>query len=129
MMVCHKRLLLSQASNIRNAEKEKGLTPATEFLIKLKREHQTHKFDWYDLHQRKENNKDYYDYDKSDNHGRDRMGLHPGTVSEGCVTVRSSSEPRDCDPCWRKLSKIIDRGYMRHDGGFYRGFLFVERNK
>ena len=47
------------------------------------------------------------------------MGLHPGSLSLGCVTVR------DEDNCWELTSNALGSGSMTYKGSGYSGFLYV----
>ena len=57
------------------------------------------------------------------------MGLHPGLVSEGCVTVKvPDGTPRsgyNNYNCWQKMRQVIDSGDMTYNGWKYSGYLFV----
>ncbi len=57
---------------------------------------------------------------------RDELNLHPGTASEGCVTVEKESD------CWKPLNRIINMGVLyrrHHDPEFesygFNGYLYV----
>ena len=99
-----------------------GPTPRGEYLIGLRYTHQTHGIDWYKLYPKKEDSSDYYDYRDKTKKGRSAMGLHPGTISKGCVTVKVLT-------CWQQIRDVIDSGsmyYWRINWTFYfRGFLYV----
>ena len=51
------------------------------------------------------------------------MGLHPGKVSLGCVTVLAPNYNRDV--CWQKMRNVIDKGNMSYRRSNYSGYLFV----
>ena len=54
------------------------------------------------------------------------MGIHPGTVSEGYVTVNAPD--KDEGACWKKIRKVIDSGNMVYTGrttSTYSGFLYI----
>lgn len=92
-----------------------GPTPRNEYLMQPIRTHKD--IDWSDLHARKEDASGYYGYLDTNANGRTGFGLHPGRISEGCVTVQ-----RDC---WCDLKKILDKGKMNYRGVNYLGFLHV----
>src|SRR5436305_10980886 len=75
--------------------KEGGLTPVGEFLIGKNYKHPDHKIDWHKLYPRMEDNTGYYGYTAKTKTGRFAMGLHPGSISLGCVTIKSSKQPYD----------------------------------
>ena len=113
---------------VQSEDKEGGPTPLGEYLIGKRRTNPTYNIDWYNLYPKKENNCGYYGYRKPNKKGRDKMGIHPGKVSQGCVTVKAPNY--DKDACWKKIRKVIDSGNMVYTGenGFtstYSGFLYV----
>lgn len=105
--------------------KESGPTPLGEFLIGERYTHSTHKIDWYKLYPRLEDNKGYYGYTAKTKSGRSAMGLHPGAVSEGCVTVTSNSRPYDASLGWQRLKKHLDEGKLEYKNDTFVGFLYV----
>src|SRR5262245_841082 len=70
-------------------KKQGGPTPAGEYLIGKRIKHAKHLIDWYKLYPRIEDNSGYYGYTAKTKTGRFAMGLHPGSVSLGCVTIKS----------------------------------------
>jgi RHS repeat-associated protein len=100
-------------------KKEYGPTPVGEYLVGTQYQHPRNNVDWYNLYPRKEDNSGYYPYREKNKLGRNTMGLHPGTVSEGCVTVQKG------DDCWDKLKKVINGGSMKYKNSDYKGFLYV----
>ena len=66
-----------------------GPTPRGEYLIGKWKIHKRHGIDWYNLYPKKEDNSGYYPYRQPTRKGRSVMGLHPGKMSLGCVTVRN----------------------------------------
>ena len=102
-----------------------GPTPRGEYLIGKRSCNDG--TDWYKLYPKKEDNSGYYPYEEATKTGRDRMGLHPGTISEGCVTVKAPNGNED--PCWKKIREVIDCCNMRYRGKIisdYSGFLYVK---
>ena len=95
-----------------------GPTPRGEYLIGKRYTHPQKEIDWYNLYPKKEDNSGYYDYRQRTQKGRNTMGLHPGTVSLGCVTVKQT--------CWLKIRSVIDSGSMQYRGSGYSGFLYVK---
>ena len=104
-------------------DKQGGPTPLGEYLIGNRYKHRRHNIDWYNLYPKKEDNSGYYGYTQPTKKGRFAMGLHPGKVSLGCVTVKAPTY--DNDPCWQKIRKVIDAGNMNYRGSTYSGFLYV----
>ena len=105
-------------------DQDGGPTPRGEYLIGKRYTHKKHKIDWYNLYPKKEDNSGYYPHDKPTQTGRSHMGLHPGTVSLGCVTVKAPLY--NDDPCWKKIRKVVDSGTMWYRGWDYSGFLYVK---
>lgn len=101
-----------------------GPTPLGEYLIGKRYTHSKHKIDWYNLYPKKEDNSGYYKYTDSTQKGRSTLALHPGTISEGCVTVKASTYNND--PCWQRIRKVIDSGNMQYRRSSYSGFLYVK---
>ena len=101
-----------------------GPTPRGEFLIGKRYTHRSYSIDWYNLYPKKEDSSGYYRYTQRTQTGRYAMGLHPGTVSEGCVTVKAPLYNED--PCWKKIRDVIDSGTMQYRGSGYSGFLYVK---
>lgn len=74
--------------------------------------------DWFNLLPKKKNLSGYYEYYEKDDHGRSHMGLHPGRISNGCVTVEVKDEnPRryNDDWCWKQIRKIVENGINDSD--------------
>ena len=103
-------------------DQEDGPTPLGEYLIG-KRGINDQGTDWYKLYPKKEDSSGYYPYEESTQTGRDKMGLHPGVVSKGCVTVFAPTY--NSDPCWQLIRKLLDCGDMSYRNSSYSGFLFV----
>lgn len=107
-----------------------GPTPMGEYLIGQKRDNNGK--DWFNIYPKKEDNSGYYGYwDRTEN-GRRTMGLHPGRVSEGCVTVDTSDKCSTGDNycynthrCWRGIKSLVNRGSMTYKGSTYSGILYV----
>ena len=57
------------------------------------------------------------------------MGLHPGLLSEGCVTVKvrdgTPMSEYNNDNCWQKMRRVIDSGDMTYNRSKFSGYLFV----
>lgn len=100
-----------------------GPTPLGEYLIGKRRTNPTYNIDWYRLYPKKEDGSGYYGYYKPTKTGRSMMGLHPGKVSLGCVTVLAPNYNRDV--CWQKMRNVIDKGNMSYRRSNYSGYLFV----
>ena len=101
-----------------------GPTPLGEYLIGKRYTNPSYGIDWYNLYPKKEDNSGYYRYTQPTQTGRYAMGLHPGTISEGCVTVKAPLY--NDDPCWKKIRKVVDSGTMWYRGWDYSGFLYVK---
>lgn len=58
---------------------------------------------WFNLYKQKSDGSGFWDYysDIPEENCRGRFGLHPGRISEGCVTVLSSS-------CFNQLKQVIN---------------------
>ena len=131
---CHHLFLLNRGGNWVTCttqppseprdDKYGGPTPRGEYLIGKRYTHPSHRIDWYNLYPKKEDNSGYYGYTQPTQKGRYAMGLHPGTVSLGCVTVKAPLYNND--PCWKKIRKVIDSGSMWYRGSGYSGFLYVK---
>ena len=131
---CHHLFLLNRGGNWVTCttqppseprdDKYGGPTPRGEYLIGKRYSHPSHRIDWYNLYPKKEDNSGYYGYTQPTQKGRYAMGLHPGTVSLGCVTVKAPLYNND--PCWKKIRKVIDSGSMWYRGSGYSGFLYVK---
>jgi hypothetical protein len=104
--------------------KQGGPTPVGEYLIGRRIQHPTHKIDWYQLYPRMEDKWGYYGYTERSKTGRFAMGLHPGSVSLGCVTVKSTDTPYDKSEIWRSVQKKLDASMLTTKGAF-TGFLYV----
>jgi hypothetical protein len=96
----------------------KGPIPTGKWLIGKKRNNGT----WYNLFKLKkaENDEDYWEYDvKIEGYNRNQIGLHLGTYSKGCITVKDKA-------CWEKLSNLIsERNFLVNNTKFY-GYLYVQ---
>ncbi|MBX7135140.1 MAG: DUF2778 domain-containing protein [Fimbriimonadaceae bacterium] len=106
-------------------KKEKGPTPVGEYLIGTRFKNATYHIDWYKLYPRIEDNSGYYGYTTSTKTGRDRMGLHPGSISEGCVTVKSSVMPYDTSEVWKVVRSKLDSGKLSYKNDDFNGLLYV----
>jgi hypothetical protein len=102
-----------------------GPTPVGEYLIGRRFKHDKHKIDWYRLYPRIENNSGYYGYTAKTKTGRFAMGLHPGAVSLGCVTVRSTKVPYDRSDVWNSVRQELDSSNLRYKNDGFSGFLYV----
>ncbi|XP_032227125.1 uncharacterized protein LOC116610374 isoform X2 [Nematostella vectensis] len=109
-----------------------GPTPYGEYLIGTQSTSTNYAgLDWYNLYPKKEDNSGYYPYHQPNHQGRSHMGLHPGRVSLGCVTVKAggcSSGDVSCynrDSCWRQIKSIVNSGHMYYRGSSYSGILYV----
>ena len=51
------------------------------------------------------------------------MGLHPGSRSLGCATVKSTSTPYDKSADWKKLRAYLDQGKLTYKNDSFRGFF------
>ncbi|XP_068698314.1 uncharacterized protein [Montipora foliosa] len=100
-----------------------GPTPRGEYLIGKRYTNPQYRIDWYNLYPKKEDNSGYYGYTQRTRKGRYAMGLHPGTTSLGCVTVRAPTY--NSDPCWQRIRRVIDNGNMNYRRSSYSGFLYV----
>uniref|UniRef100_A0A6P8JH65 Uncharacterized protein LOC116309115 n=1 Tax=Actinia tenebrosa TaxID=6105 RepID=A0A6P8JH65_ACTTE len=111
----------------------KGPTPYGEYLIGKHRYDTNYPgLDWFNLYPKKEDNTGYYGYFSANNQGRSQMGLHPGRVSWGCVTVStphcSGGDIINCynsDSCWTSIKNIVNSGHMNYKGYSYSGILYV----
>lgn len=95
-----------------------GPTPRGEYLIGRRYRHPKG-IDWYNLYPKKEDNSGYYSYSQRTKTGRSLMGLHPGSRSLGCVTVKEQT-------CWGNIRRVIDSGTMQYRHSRYSGFLYVK---
>ncbi|XP_074633548.1 uncharacterized protein LOC141892246 [Acropora palmata] len=109
----------TQPPTVTRDDQDKGPTPRGEYLIGRRYIHWRYNIEWYNLFPKKEDNSGYYSYTQSTKTGRSHMGLHPGSVSEGCVTVKEST-------CWGNIRSVIDSGTMQYRGSSYSGFLYVK---
>jgi len=106
--------------------KEGGPTPVGEYLIGKRFQHEKHKIDWCKLYPRMEDNSGYHGYTAKTKTGRSAMGLHPGSVSLGCVTVKSTESPYDSAGAWKVVRQQLDTGKLTYKSDDYSGFLYVE---
>ncbi|WP_439628613.1 tlde1 domain-containing protein [Gemmata sp.] len=109
-----------------NDTKEGGPTPAGEYLIGKRFKHDKHNIDWYKLYPRIEDNSGYYGYTAKTKTGRFAMGLHPGGVSEGCVTVKSADTPYDKADAWKSIQGKLDTSKLTYKKDDFTGLLYVE---
>lgn len=107
-----------------------GPTPIGEYLIGRLRNKDG--VDWFNLYPKKEENSGYYRYNQKTRTGRSAMGLHPGRVSEGCVTIDASDECTtpsyscyNTHSCWKKIKSLLNKGSMTYKGEEYSGILYV----
>lgn len=109
--------------------KEGGPTPLGEYLIGERYVHEQLNRDWYRLYPRKEDSSGYYPYTARTQTDRDRMGLHPGSISEGCTTIAvpgaTSGAEASSHPNWLKVRDYLETGSMTYRGSSYKGFLYV----
>jgi len=54
------------------------------------------------------------------------MGLHPGSVSLGCVTVKSTNTPYDTSEAWKSVRNKLDSSQLTYRDDDFSGFLYVE---
>jgi hypothetical protein len=109
-----------------NDAKTGGPTPPGEYLIGKRYTHEKYKIDWYKLYPRTEDNAGYYAYTAMTKSGRFAMGLHPGSVSEGCVTVRSTETPYDKAEAWKTVRGRLDSSKLTYKNDAFSGFLYVD---
>ncbi|XP_072042102.1 uncharacterized protein [Amphiura filiformis] len=100
-----------------------GPTPKKEYLIgQFRRNWVSWRLvDWHNLYPKKNDNSGYWPYNVPNEDGRSLIGLHPGSVTQGCVTVTD-------DTCWDAINEIVSNGYMTYTGTItsnYDGFLYV----
>jgi len=108
-----------------NDTKEGGPTPVGEYLIGTRYTHDKHKIDWYKLYLRIEDDSGYYGYTAKTKTGRFAMGLHPGSVSLGCVTVKSADNPYDKSEIWRAVRNKLDSSKLTYKNDDFSGLLYV----
>jgi len=113
----------TQPPRERRDDRYGGPTPRGEYLIGKRYTNPQYNIDWYNLYPKKEDNSGYYGYTQRTRTGRYAMGLHPGRVSLGCVTVKAPTYNRDA--CWQRIRRVIDSGNMYYRGSSYSGFLYV----
>lgn len=106
--------------------KQNGPTPAGEYLIGKRFTHEEHKIDWYKLYPRIEDNSGYYGYLATTKTGRFAMGLHPGSLSLGCVTVESTEMPYDKSATWKTVRNKLDSSNLVYKRDTFSGLLYVE---
>lgn len=109
----------TQPPTVTRDDQNKGPTPRGEYLIGRRYIHWPYNIEWYNLFPKKEDNSGYYSHTQSTKTGRSHMGLHPGSVSEGRVTVKEST-------CWGNIRRVIDSGTIQYRGSSYSGFLYVK---
>ena len=82
--------LALQPTTERDDKKFGGPTPLGEYLIGQRFTNKG--TDWYRLYLKKEDSTGYYPYSKNspNKNGRSTFGLHPGTLSLGCITVHAA---------------------------------------
>lgn len=113
----------TQPPNERRDDRFGGPTPLGEYLIGKRYPHGIRRIDWYNLYPKKEDNSGYYGYRQPTRKGRYALGLHPGMISLGCVTVRAPTY--NSDTCWQRIRRVIDSGNMNYRGSSFSGFLYV----
>jgi hypothetical protein len=106
--------------------KQGGPTPVGEYLIGKRFKHDKHKIDWYKLYPRMEDSAGYYGYTAKTKTGRFAMGLHPGSVSEGCVTVKSMATPYDEAEVWKPVRQKLDASNLDYKNDTFSGLLYVD---
>lgn len=75
--------------------------PAKTYLIETMRIHTELNREWFNLNPKKSTSSGYWDYYSVDpDTGRSTIGLHPGTISHGCVTILDSN-------CWIRLRDVL----------------------
>jgi hypothetical protein len=107
-------------------KKPNGPTPPGEYLIGKRIKHAKLLIDWYKLYPRIEDNSGYYGYTAKTKTGRFAMGLHPGSVSLGCVTVKSSTKPYDVSTVWKPVRTKLDSSNLTYKKDTFSGLLYVE---
>lgn len=91
-------------------KKKKGPTPPGTYKIDKYRVHPTHGCGWYNLCPYSGKKCKFRTYAQGHkDHDRTHLGLHPGTVSWGCLTVEKD--------CWAKLDALVRRGKLKEAGG------------
>lgn len=95
-----------------------GPTPPNEYLIDTLYWHKDNQCDWYNLCPMKDDKSGYHKYRDKDKYGRTTMGLHPGTVSLGCITVKKD--------CWEKLKALIEKGELKYKNQKFKGTVIVQ---
>jgi hypothetical protein len=115
-----------QPTNETDDTKQGGPTPVGEYLIGKRFTHEKHKIDWYKLYPRIEDNSGFYGYTAKTKAGRSAMGLHPGAVSLGCVTVKSSENPYDKAEAWKLVRMKLDSSKLKYKSDDFSGLLYVD---
>ncbi|KAK9762678.1 hypothetical protein K7432_011358 [Basidiobolus ranarum] len=95
---------------------ENGPTPLSSYIVDKHQIHDDHRIDWFNLHQKMppQEGNGYYGYGQTWNsrldHGvrRNGMGLHPGIISYGCVTVVKSQ--------WQMIIDMLKQGDLSYIG-------------
>lgn len=111
----------------RSDTEDKGPLPVARYLIDTYRVHK--KIGWFNLHAPLENGKGYYGFGDrwfTYRNRRNGFGLHPGTVSWGCVTISGSKDSEE----WRAVKNYVSAGTLTYLGNngkvqFFCGYLTV----
>lgn len=114
-----------QPTKEKDDTKQGGPTPVGEYLIGQRFKHSEHSIDWYRLYPRIEDNSGYYGYTAKTKAGRFAMGLHPGSVSLGCVTVKSPTKPYDDADTWKSVREKLEASKLTYKDDSFSGLLYV----
>ncbi|XP_028391133.1 uncharacterized protein LOC114515993 [Dendronephthya gigantea] len=80
-----------------------GPAPNGRYAIGSVYKHSKHGISWANLYPKKQHNNGWWDYYRSNPDvpgSRSHIGLHPGRLSQGCVTVTDKS-------CWNKVETML----------------------
>lgn len=94
---------------------ENGPLPVATYLIDTYRVHESIGCEWFNLHAPLEDGTGYYGYGDrwyTFRNRRSGFGLHPGTRSNGCVTI---SGPYDSSN-WEAVQSYVASGYLAYLG-------------
>ena len=84
-----------------SSSKANGPAPDGLYSIGAVYTHRTHGISWANLYPIKQNGNGWWDYYRTNPAtGRGYIGLHPGQISQGCITVTDQS-------CWNKLERML----------------------
>jgi len=94
---------------------ENGPLPVTHYLIDICRVHERIGIEWFNLHAPLEDGTGYYGYGDhwhTQRKRRNGFGLHPGTLSNGCVTISGSYDSDE----WRAVKNYVSAGTLIYQG-------------